>query len=146
MDTIVPAGMSASPIAHLIRALDPSAPLNPRMMHLMFQGVFGGRENFIAHGKETYVAMLDEVRRLVPKEQLLEYRMGEGWERLCAFLGKEVPQGEFPRVNEAKDFGERIVVMKRRALGRVVRRVGWWVAGVAVPVGGVLWFVYRGGA
>lgn len=114
-------------------------------MQRMFDGVFGGRENFIAHGKETYVAMLDEVRRVVPEERLLEYRMGEGWERLCAFLGKEVPKGEFPRVNETRDFSDRIVVMKRRALGRVVRRVGWWVAGVAVPVGGVLWFVYRGG-
>ncbi|KAK7697250.1 hypothetical protein SLS64_013735 [Diaporthe eres] len=44
----------------------------------------------------------ETVRRMVPNERLLDFRPGEelSWERLCAFLGKEVPVGvDFPRVN-----------------------------------------------
>ena len=31
---------------------------------------------------------------------LLVYNAGEGWERLCEFLGKEVPDKEFPYENK----------------------------------------------
>jgi len=36
---------------------------------------------------------------LVPADQLLVFQVGEGWERLCKFLGKPVPAEEFPREN-----------------------------------------------
>jgi len=41
------------------------------------------------------------VRALVSDDQLLVYRVGEGWERLCQFLGKNVPQEQFPHDNRA---------------------------------------------
>ena len=31
------------------------------------------------------------VQALVPKEKLLVYKIGDGWEPLCKFLGKPVP-------------------------------------------------------
>lgn len=31
------------------------------------------------------------VKALVPKEKLLIYRIGDGWEPLCKFLGKPIP-------------------------------------------------------
>ena len=31
------------------------------------------------------------VKALVPKEKLLIYKIGDGWEPLCKFLGKPVP-------------------------------------------------------
>ena len=40
------------------------------------------------------------IREAAPKERLLEYRLGEGWEPLCKFLGKEMPDLPFPRINE----------------------------------------------
>ncbi|KXJ90297.1 P-loop containing nucleoside triphosphate hydrolase protein [Microdochium bolleyi] len=52
------------------------------------------------------------IRRVVPRERLLEMELSEGWAPLCEFLGKPVPQGSrkegaavampFPRLNEAK--------------------------------------------
>jgi hypothetical protein len=36
----------------------------------------------------------------VPADRLLVYRAGEGWERLCAFLGADVPDEPFPRLND----------------------------------------------
>ena len=32
---------------------------------------------------------------------MLEFRVTDGWGPLCAFLGKKVPEAEFPHVNES---------------------------------------------
>lgn len=37
--------------------------------------------------------------QLVPADQLLVFQVGEGWERLCQFLEKEVPDIPFPMEN-----------------------------------------------
>ncbi|OQV08201.1 hypothetical protein CLAIMM_12511 [Cladophialophora immunda] len=37
---------------------------------------------------------------LVPEGQLLEYNVKEGWGPLCAFLGVDVPDRPFPKLNE----------------------------------------------
>ncbi|XP_065641555.1 uncharacterized protein LOC136073621 isoform X2 [Hydra vulgaris] len=39
------------------------------------------------------------VKQLVPKDQLLVYKVGEGWERLCKFLNKSIPVTQFPKEN-----------------------------------------------
>jgi hypothetical protein len=38
----------------------------------------------------------------IPAERLLVFNVKEGWEPLCRFLGKPVPDVEFPRINDAK--------------------------------------------
>ncbi|KAF4779697.1 endonuclease exonuclease phosphatase family protein [Colletotrichum scovillei] len=45
----------------------------------------------------------EKIRELVPKESLLEYKLGSGWEPLCKFLGKEIPHKPFPHLNDGKD-------------------------------------------
>lgn len=40
------------------------------------------------------------VRKLVPSDRLLVMKLGDGWETLCEFLGKPVPQEPYPRANE----------------------------------------------
>ncbi len=61
------------------------------------------------------------VRDLVPKERLLEWDVKEGWEPLCKFLGKKVPEGViFPRANEKVAWK---LVMKRRKMA-AIRRFG----------------------
>ncbi|KAH8687909.1 NAD dependent epimerase/dehydratase [Tricladium varicosporioides] len=56
----------------------------------------------------------EHVRAIVPKENLLEFRSQDGWGPLCEFLGKEVPEGPYPRVND----GEEVV--------RLHKMVYWW--------------------
>ncbi|GAB1312732.1 hypothetical protein MFIFM68171_02942 [Madurella fahalii] len=41
------------------------------------------------------------IRGLVPKERLLEWYIEDGWEPLCKFLGKPVPDVDFPHANAA---------------------------------------------
>ncbi|PNH07661.1 Serine/threonine-protein kinase DCLK1 [Tetrabaena socialis] len=62
----------------------------------------------VARGK-VYEAHIAEVRRTVPPDQLLEYRVQDGWAPLCAFLGKPVPEGKpFPHVNDTAEFQQHI--------------------------------------
>lgn len=45
-----------------------------------------------------------EVRASIPSENLLVYKVGDGWEPLCEFLGKPVPDTPFPNVNDKEHF------------------------------------------
>ncbi|KAF6820083.1 hypothetical protein CPLU01_12857 [Colletotrichum plurivorum] len=51
------------------------------------------------NGKWVYREHCDMIRGLVPKDRLLEWSVDEGWEPLCAFLGKDVPDEPFPHAN-----------------------------------------------
>ena len=37
----------------------------------------------------------------MPQDQLLVYRVGDGWGSLCEFLGHDVPDKDFPHENKA---------------------------------------------
>jgi hypothetical protein len=41
------------------------------------------------------------IRGQVSPERLLEWSVEDGWEPLCKFLGKEIPDQPFPNVNAA---------------------------------------------
>jgi hypothetical protein len=93
-----------------------------RVIRKLNQGFFGGRTRAecVSRAREAYEAYYDEVRRLVPEERRLEYRLGDGWEPLCKFLGVPVPDGEFPRTNTR----ETHVKVYRDQLSRVQRQRG----------------------
>ena len=44
----------------------------------------------------------------VPKDQLLIFNVKDGWEPLCSFLGKDIPDKKFPHKNiGAKDINPK---------------------------------------
>lgn len=52
---------------------------------------------------ETYHHHNDYIRRVVPKHRLLEFEPSQGWEPLCKFLEKPIPDSPYPRLNDAKE-------------------------------------------
>jgi hypothetical protein len=52
------------------------------------------------------------VEATIPKDRLLVYEAGEGWARLCAFLGVPVPQTPFPRTNTRDEFRARVAASR----------------------------------
>ena len=48
------------------------------------------------------------VKAAIPSGQLLEFQAKEGWEPLCSFLGKPVPDGPFPRTNDRAEFWDKV--------------------------------------
>lgn len=60
--------------------------------------------DFKAHGKRKYVQHCEDIRNLVPKERLLEFKVSQGWQPLCVFLGHEIPEVGFPSGNDIAVF------------------------------------------
>jgi hypothetical protein len=54
----------------------------------------------------------------IPAERLLVYEVGEGWDRLCAFLGVPVPEEPYPSENSREDFIARVRAMQQAAAER----------------------------
>ena len=81
--------------------------LRSRAPHAMFKinyGMFGAKNlaEIEQNAKSTYDDYYRKVRAMVPAERRLEYSLGGGWEPLCAFLGKDIPNVPFPRLNDSK--------------------------------------------
>jgi len=77
-----------------------SAKFKPVVGKLIWEGTFGGRFEDRDHAIEVFERHNAEVRRSVPADRLLEYEVGSGWRPLCEFLGVDVPDEEFPHVND----------------------------------------------
>lgn len=60
----------------------------------------------------------EDVRRFVPRERLLEWSPGDGWEPLCDFMGAPVPEMPLPRTNDAKTFADRTIALCMTSLNR----------------------------
>jgi hypothetical protein len=56
-----------------------------------------------------YHEHMEEVKLTIPKEKLLIYSVDQGWEPLCRFLGVDVPQREFPNVNDRASIKKMIM-------------------------------------
>ena len=91
------------------------------MLKKFFDGFFEG--DFPGKGKEVFNRHYAEVRSLVPKENLLEFRVQDGWEPLCKFLDQPVPKGSpFPNVNDNSDFVTRSRRRNRNQMYNVALR------------------------
>jgi hypothetical protein len=86
--------------------------------------------NLTELGPLVYQGYNDEIRRLVPKERLLELNVKEGWEPLCKFLGKEVPAKSFPRTNERALIRQNVEFVKAGVVAQVHRKM--WKLGAVV--------------
>jgi hypothetical protein len=57
----------------------------------------------------------EAVKATIPPERLLIYEVGEGWPRLCEFLGVPVPAEAYPSENSRDDFIARAKEMAAQA-------------------------------
>jgi hypothetical protein len=98
------------------------APLaNYRATPAMRKMIFGssGTSNladFKAQIRHYYDNYYDMVREKVPADRLLEYKLGDGWEPMCEFLDRPVPDEPFPRVNDALDHEKRVMAILRKLI------------------------------
>ncbi|GAB1318435.1 NAD dependent epimerase/dehydratase [Madurella fahalii] len=68
----------------------------------LFRALDGNIETGIArNGRWVYREHCNMIRGLVPKDRLLEWCVEDGWEPLCEFLNKPVPDEPFPHANAA---------------------------------------------
>ncbi|MGD0191589.1 MAG: sulfotransferase family protein [Rhizomicrobium sp.] len=84
-----------------------NAPPHLKRFFDLLSGDFGGRIHDRAFMTEYFRRHDAEVLASVPKDRLLIYRVGEGWNNLCAFLGVAVPAAPFPSENSREEFRAR---------------------------------------
>jgi len=46
----------------------------------------------------------EHVRQIVPASQLLEYNVGDGWDKICKFMECDIPDAPFPHLNNKTAF------------------------------------------
>lgn len=95
-----------------------------------------GFHQFPTRGGQLYLAHNKYVQSLVPEDKLLVFNVKEGWEPLCAFLGKEVPPTPFPKINDSEEFQRRAEagnkMLRRRALVNGIKLLAGIAAVAAV--------------
>ena len=88
------------------RSITPSRRTHKMMVNAIIREQTFGGDFSRDHAISVFNAHNAEVRRTVPPENLLVYEAGQGWEPLCTFLGREVPETPYPSVNSTAKFNE----------------------------------------
>lgn len=81
------------------------------------------KEEMQRKSKAFYRQHYARIRKVMLKKKLLEYRLGNGWEPLCEFLMKQVPNEPFPVVNESEVLDEKLALLARKSLQDMELRV-----------------------
>jgi hypothetical protein len=82
------------------------------------------------HAVEVFQQHIEQVKATIPADRLLVYKVAEGWEPLCAFLGVPVPATDFPRVNDSESFRSTWKIAFRGYAARLPASAGAAIADV----------------
>lgn len=87
--------------------------------NLIRDQVFGGNIEDRGHVIATFEKNSADVQAAFPAKRLLTYRLGDGWEPLCAFLDLPVPDLPYPHKNQTVQFHEKVEALdKAREAGK----------------------------
>jgi len=116
--------MTSRPVLFLVPALRPLTRLMERMTMQMLdvdRAAFMSGRLDRDHFVEVYKRHAAQVTATVGTDRLLMFRVDEGWEPLCRFLGVPVPSTPFPNRNESaafhRDMWRRNAATYAKALG-----------------------------
>jgi hypothetical protein len=102
--------MSQTIIASMMREMQSDDPVRQKQATmgklLVGEKTFGNRYDK-DHVIAVYKRHNQEVKDTLPRSRLLVYDTPQGWDPLCEFLGKPVPQTPFPKTNSTAEFRAR---------------------------------------
>ncbi|THC99771.1 hypothetical protein EYZ11_000701 [Aspergillus tanneri] len=90
----------------------------------LFRATYDGSIREAIQHQWVYRDHCSMARGMVPKDRLLEWTVEEGWEPLCKFLGKPVPDEPFPRTNDASGFEKNVDNLLKKRIMRGLRNMG----------------------
>jgi hypothetical protein len=85
----------------------------------------GGRFAYGEPQLQWYQDHRDNAHKYLSPDRLLEFNVKQGWEPLCQFLDKEIPDEPFPHVNDAAYYNANIYGTIREQQQRLL----WFVIG-----------------
>ncbi len=75
---------------------------------LIWRGQFQSKFEDKAWAIQVYNDHIEQVKQRVPANQLLIFEVKQGWEPLCYFLDKPIPDTPFPRANSQAEFNRKM--------------------------------------
>ena len=105
-------------------------------------GVFKAKspDEMRAKMRDIYCQHYALVRRVTPKDRLLEFDLKDGWEPLCKFLGKQIPDVPFPRINDAVSLNEQFRQATKIGAKNIVKKYAPWILAV-LAAGSAIWLL-----
>lgn len=79
---------------------------------LIAERVFANRMDDREHTLSIYQKNIEEAQAAFNDDRLLTYTIGDGWEPLCRFLDKPVPDVPYPRTNSTDEFNALMAKLK----------------------------------
>lgn len=101
-------------------------PKTDRIMVALAGGKFAYGEPHIKWYKDYH----ENAHKYIPADRLLEFNVKQGWEPLCRFLDKEIPNVPFPHTNDAAYFNSTIY----QTIREQQQRLQWLVIGTVLLV------------
>ena len=100
--------MSATTLGVIRKRMQASNAGQPKNLgtELVVNAAFDGEIDDAEHAIRMFNQHTKEVVDTIDPDRLLIYNVREGWEPLCQFLDKPVPDAAFPRVNSRDEFEE----------------------------------------
>jgi len=86
-------------------------------VRLIGERLFDGRYDDAAFAVAIFERNNAEVQATIPPERLLVHNLGDGWEPLCRFLGRPIPEAPYPRSNSADEFHASVAKFKAQSPG-----------------------------
>jgi len=77
---------------------------------------------------------IEDVKATIPADKLHIFRVTDGWDGLCAFLGEKVPDVPFPNINDKKEYSK--MMLKSNVIGGIA-----WVVFAGI-VGGICYLPF----
>jgi len=71
---------------------------------LILERTFEGRQHDKQFAINVYKKHIQKVVETVPGEKLFQFDVRDGWEPLCKFLQRPIPNESFPWLNERTEF------------------------------------------
>ena len=106
----------SKPVVDLINRLANRKPVQTGLKRGLFEAIAAGR----TESKQYYEEWVSAAKRIVPSERLLVFDVKTGWEPLCDFLGLEMPDEPFPRLNDTVVYQEDNARTRRNAYRAVL--------------------------
>ena len=105
---------------------------------------YGHGNDFPTTGKERYSRHNERIRQLCKEQgrELLEFDVSQGWEPLCRYLGKKVPDTPFPQSNSTESFNAYWEPMHRMLEGTVYMKMAVLASGL-VGIGSLMYLRLR---
>lgn len=96
----------------IFKVLGASSDRDSVGLKLVGERVFGGCLDDRDHAISIFKKNTADVQAAFGSDRLLTYHIGDGWEPLCQFLHKPVPDTPYPRTNSAEDFQTTLARLK----------------------------------